>query len=92
MMMKRLLLLFAFGVSACEREAPEGTAVTVPTAPDAMLPGLDSARKSASVIPRPEDPAQLDRMILAGFTPHADHLHPPGINECPLTKGSEVVM
>lgn len=89
--MKRLLLLFAFGVSACER-APEGTAVTVPTAPDATLPGLDSARKSASVAPRPEDPAQLDRMILAGFTPHADHLHPPGINECPLTKGSEAVM
>ena len=90
--MKRLLLLFAFGVCACEREAPEGTAVTAPAAPNAMLPGLDSARNSASVIPRPEDPAQLDQMILAGFTPHADHLHPPGINECPLTKGSEVVM
>ena len=31
-------------------------------------------------------------MILAGYTPHADHLHPPGVNECPLTKGSEIVM
>lgn len=89
-MMKRLLLLFALGVSACEREAPEGTV----SAPDTslILPGEDSAKKSASVVPLPQDQAQLDRMILAGYTPHGNHLHPPGVNECPLTKGSEVVM
>ena len=40
----------------------------------------------------PKDQAQLDRMILAGYTPHMDHLHPPGVNECPLTKGTEAVM
>ncbi len=90
--MKRLLLLFALGVSACEREAPEGTAGPAPAALDAILPGQDSAKKSAVVLPIPKDQAQLDRMILAGFTPHGEHLHPPGVNECPLTKGSEVVM
>lgn len=91
--MKRLLLLFALGVSACEREAPEDTAAPAPpAAADAILPGQDSAKKSAAVLPIPKDQAQLDRMILAGYTPHGDHLHPPGVNECPLTKGSEVVM
>jgi hypothetical protein len=92
MMMKRLLLLFALGAGACEREAPENTAAPAPVAPDAILPGQDSAKKSAVVLPIPKDQAQLDRMILAGYTPHGEHLHPPGVNECPLTKGSEVVM
>jgi len=90
--MKRLVLLFTLGVSACEREAPDDTAAPAPAALDAILPGQDSAKKSAIVVPKPKDQAQLDRMILAGYTPHADHLHPPGVNECPLTKGSEVVM
>ena len=95
--MKRLVLLFALGVSACDREAPDKTAVPAPTAAaaaaaTAILPGPDATKKSASVVPIPKDQAQLDRMILAGYTPHGNHLHPPGVNECPLTKGSEVVM
>ena len=91
-MMKRLLLLLAIGAAACERETPDSAAVPVPGPPDAMLPGEVPARQSASVVPKPKDQAQLDRMILAGYTPHAEHLHPPGVNECPLTKGSEAVM
>ncbi len=90
--MKRLLLLLALGVSACEREAPNKAVVPAPAASVAILPGPDSAKKSASVVPIPKDQAQLDRMILAGYTPHGNHLHPPGVKECPLTKGSEVVM
>jgi len=90
--MKRLLLLLALGVCACERETPESAAVPAPAAPDAMLLGQVPARQSASVVPRPKDQAQLDRMILAGYTPHGEHLHPPGVNQCPLTKGSEAVM
>jgi len=90
--MKRLFLLLALGVSACEREVPEGTAGPAPAAPGAILPGQDSAKKSADVLPVPKEQAQLDRLILAGYTPHGSHLHPPGVNECPLTKGSEVVM
>lgn len=90
--MKRLVLLFALGASACDREAPTDTAVPAPAASTMILPGEDAAKKSAAVVPLPKDQAQLDRMILAGYTPHGSHLHPPGVNECPLTKGSEVVM
>ena len=90
--MKRLTLLLALGIAACEQEAPESAAVPTPAAPDATLPGQAPARSSAEVLPRPKDQAQLDRMILAGYTPHADHLHAPGVNKCPLTKGNEAVM
>ena len=90
--MKRLILLLALGIAACESEAPESAAVPAPAAPDAMLPGATPTQQSASVVPKPKDNAQLDRMILAGYTPHGEHLHPPGVNQCPLTKGSEAVM
>jgi hypothetical protein len=90
--MRRLMLLLALGIAACEQKAPESAAVPAPAAPDAMLPGEAPARTSAEVLPRPKDQAQLDRMILAGYTPHADHLHAPGVNKCPLTKGNEAVM
>ena len=90
--MKRLMLLFALGTAACERESAESAAVPAPAAPDAMLPGTPPAQQSASVVPKPKDQAQLDRMILAGYTPHGEHLHPPGVNQCPLSKGSEAVM
>jgi hypothetical protein len=90
--MKRLLLLFALGIAACEQEAPESAAVPPPTAPDAMLRGQPPARSFAEVVSRPKDQAQLDRLILAGYTPHGEHLHAPGVNKCPLTKGNEAVM
>ncbi len=90
--MKRLMLLLALGIAACERKAAESAAVPTPAAPDAALPGQPPARSSAEVLPRPKDQAQLDRMILAGYTPHADHLHAPGVDECPMTKGTEAVM
>ena len=90
--MKRLMLLLAIGIAACEQDAPESAAVPTPAAPDAMLPGQPPARSSAEVVPKPKDQAQLDRMILAGYTPHGEHLHAPGVNKCPLTKGNEAVM
>jgi len=90
--MRRLTLLLALGITACEQKAPESAAVPTPAAPDAMLPGQAPANSSAEVLPKPKDQAQLDRMILAGYTPHADHLHAPGVNKCPLTKGNEAVM
>ena len=87
-----MMLLLALGITACERENKESAAVPAPAAPDAMLPGQAPAQQSASVVPRPKEQAQLDRMILAGYTPHGEHLHPPGVNQCPLSKGSEAVM
>ena len=90
--MRRLMLLLTLGVAACEQKAADSAAVPTPAAPDATLPGEAPARSSAEVLPRPKDQAQLDRLILAGYTPHADHLHAPGVNKCPLTKGNEAVM
>ena len=90
--MKGLLLLLALGAAACDRAADNRSAANRPT-PSGSAPTMQApASKPAPVVPKPEDPAQLDRMILAGFVPHADHLHAPGVNECPLTKGSEAVM
>ncbi|MEO7365776.1 MAG: hypothetical protein ABIW03_05615 [Sphingomicrobium sp.] len=90
--MKRLVLLFALGISACNREAPDKTAVPAAAAAPAIIPGPDATKNSATVVPMPKDQAQLDRMILAGYTPHGNHMHPPGVKECPLSQGSEVVM
>lgn len=84
--MRQFLLLLALGAGACDR------GVEYKSAPP--RPELQSAPASqpAPVVSKPKDQAQLDRMILAGFTPHADHLHAPGVNECPLAKGSDAVM
>lgn len=90
--MKRLVLLFALGVFGCDQDAPNDTGVSAPAASSVIVPGPDSAKKSAGVVPLPKDQAQLDRMILAGYTPHGSHMHPPGVKECPLSQGSEVVM
>ena len=90
--MKRLVLACVLGLAACGRETSEDAAAPPPTAADATLPGTASAQQSGGVVPKPQDQAQLDRMILAGYTPHGEHLHPPGVNQCPLSKGSEAVM
>ena len=90
--MKRLMLLCALGLAACDRDQSETAAAPAPAAPEATLPGTASAQQSGGVVPKPKDEAQLDRMILAGYTPHGEHLHPPGVNQCPLSKGSEAVM
>lgn len=90
--MKRLLMLISVFVTACEREPQDSTAVPGPAPTDAVFSTKAPTSPSPKVVPLPKDQAQLDRMILAGYTPHMDHLDPPGANECPLTKGTEVVM
>ena len=90
--MRKLVMLIALGACACDRRLGEGAVDPAPAAPDASLSTQAPVSKRAAVVPRPKEQAQLDRMILAGYTPHMDHLHPPGVNECPLTKGTEAVM
>ncbi len=90
--MRKFVLLITLGLCACDREGGNTAAVPAPAAPDAALSTQAPASKPPAVVPLPKDQAELDRMILAGFTPHADHLHPPGVNECPLMKGTEAVM
>lgn len=89
--MKQVVMLLTLGALACNR-APDNAAMPASTAPNATLPTQGPVSKMSVVVAIPRDQAQLDRMILAGYTPHMDHLHPPGANECPLTKGTEAVM
>ena len=89
--MHRLLILIALTASGCERQAQQTSEAPAPAA--AQIPGTESpSSKPPPVVPVPRDQAELDRMILAGYTPHSGHLHAPGVNECPLSKGSEAVM
>lgn len=89
--MKRLIIALAVVVSGCER-TPQQPTEPAAQAPSAVLQSEGPVSKPPPVVPLPKDPAELDRMILAGYTPHANHLHAPGVNECPLTKGNEAVM
>lgn len=91
-MIKPIILLLVLGVSGCDREAQENAAARSAADSGTIPAATDRVSQPPAVVPKPKDQAQLDRMILAGFTPHADHLHPPGVNKCPLIKGSEAVM
>ena len=90
--MKHLVLLIALAASACNEEPQHNAAARMPAATDVMLPADSRKSQPPKVIPMPKDQAELDRMILAGYTPHGTHLHPPGVKECPLVQGSEAVM
>ena len=89
--MKKLVLI-ALALCACDRQPQQTAQEPAPTASNQLLPTSGQASKLPTVVSIPEDQAQLDRMILAGYTPHGKHLHPPGVKECPLAQGSEAVM
>lgn len=88
--MKRSMLMIALVASGCDTK-PEEAAVS-PAASEAVLPTGTRQSQPPKVIPLPQDKLELDRMILAGYTPHADHLHPPGVKSCPIAQGGEAVM
>jgi hypothetical protein len=50
-----------------------------------------AAAAKAGVIPIPRDKAQLGRLLAMGYKIHEDHLHPPGMKECPFNMGGSVV-
>ena len=61
--------------------------------PAQVSAGQPAQSKAPLVLPMPKDQKELDKLILAGYTPHAGHLHPPGVKNCPLAKeGNEAVM
>ncbi len=90
--MKRLLLLITLTASACERQPQDSAVVRVPEEADTVIATQTGSSKPPAVVPLPKDQAELDRMILAGYTPHGTHLHRPGVKACPLAQGSEAVM
>lgn len=90
--MKPWLVMIALAVSACDAADTNQSSGAVAPPASTMADGNAPMSRPAAEVPMPKDQAELDRMILAGFTPHADHLHRPGETECPLSKGSDVVM
>lgn len=76
---------------ACDRGDDPNPSAPAAAPAEVNLGGPARVSKPA-VMPMPDSQAELDRLILAGYTPHAGHLHPPGVDQCPLAKGNEVVM
>jgi hypothetical protein len=90
--MKLLPILVLLGLAACGKEADPG-AQQPPAQPAAMSPARSGkpAMAQAAMIPVPADKAQLERMLTMGYTVHEDHLHSPGVKECPFNMGGSVV-
>ena len=90
--MKYLVLLIALTAIACDKKPQTNAAALGPAAAEAILPPQGPKSQPAKVVPLPKDQAELDRLILAGYTPHENHLHAPGVKSCPLAQGSDTVM
>jgi len=95
--MRLLPTLLLAGVIACGKEAegnfaqaPAKPASTAATGAQSMVPGKQAAAKAA-MIPVPADKQQLHRLLAMGYTVHEDHMHPPGVKECPFNMGGSVV-
>jgi hypothetical protein len=91
--MRHWLLLIALGSLACNRTPEERSPGPKPAETVETATAPDRQSTAPLVLPMPKDQQELDRLILAGYTPHGDHLHPPGVKNCPLAKeGNEAVM
>ena len=94
--MRKFAILLLFATCACGKQAErqvqqssKASAITGAAAAESAMPGKTSA---AMLIAVPKDKAQLDRLLAMGYTVHKDHMHPPGVKECPLDKaGGSVV-
>ena len=90
--MKALMLLMPLSLAACDQKSDERSDAPPTIPPAAEIAGPAQVSKPPELVPLPKEQAQLDRMILAGYTPHADHLHAPGVERCPMATGTEAVM
>jgi hypothetical protein len=87
-----ILLLFACSAASCDRQSKETAGPNAAATGQVAVPAQAPVSKMPDLIPRPTKQAELDRLILAGYTPHDDHMHAPGAKECPMSKGTEAVM
>ena len=91
--MRMFAAVLVLGLCACgeggeSREAAETSMAAAP-APQSTPAGTPAATK-AGLLAVPSDKSELQRMIDLGYTPHEDHLHPPGAKECPLMGGDMI--
>ncbi|HEX6072227.1 MAG TPA: hypothetical protein VFY95_04385 [Sphingomicrobium sp.] len=94
--MREIAILVAVGFCACGKEAdPVAQPAQAPAATSAAAPQSPVAGKmaptKAAMLAVPEDKQQLERLLALGYTVHEDHLHPPGVKECPFNMGGGVV-
>jgi hypothetical protein len=91
--MRLLPVLIVLGLVACGK-APDQKSAQPTAKPAAAAPAAPKsmpATAQAAMIPVPTDKAQLDRMLAMGYTVHEDHMHAPGVKECPFNMGGSVV-
>lgn len=94
--MRFLAIMLFVGLVACGKEADQRSAQSVakPTAASAVAGSMMAGKPgpvNAAMIPVPADKRQLERMLAMGYTVHEDHMHAPGVKECPFNMGGSVV-
>ena len=94
--MRHVSMLLVLGLWACGKDAdppqqqsPTQTAAPA-SVPRATMPGKPAATQMA-MMEVPDDKQQLERMLAMGYTVHENHLHSPGVKECPFDMGGGVV-
>jgi hypothetical protein len=91
-----MAVLLVLGVSACgQAKDPAVKQQPMQAVPQSMptgtMPTGKPAASNAAIIAVPEDKQQLQRLLAMGYTVHEDHMHPPGMKECPFNMGGGVV-
>jgi tRNA G26 N,N-dimethylase Trm1 len=61
-------------------------------APAAQSTSQDSrATAKMTMMEIPADKRQLERLLAMGYSVHENHMHPPGVKNCPFDMGGSVV-
>jgi len=92
--MRLLPIIIFMGLASCGQAGDQRSAQRSPQAPPAAPAESMTSKPTAAqaaMIPVPTDKAQLERMLAMGYTVHEDHMHAPGVKECPFNMGGSVV-
>jgi len=92
--MRLLSIIIFLALASCgqagEQRSAQRSPQPPPPAPAASMTSTPNVAQAA-MIPVPTDKAQLERMLAMGYTVHEDHMHAPGVKECPFNMGGSVV-
>ena len=96
--MRQLAMLLALALAGCGKEvaepvqrqqSDERASASMPTNRQSKPAGKMAATKAMLEIPADKD--ELQRLVALGYAVHDDHLHPPGVKECPFNMGGSMV-